>query len=176
MDFWTGFGRVADFLSYLTALITFTTLLIIYFERRRLQKLADEFRLSDNHLEIIKENEGIKSGKPIALAISLVPTADSIKANVNTFLKTKAWKMEILEINRDGLNCAEDIASFQDELIEKKRIITKKGATEIHLFVQAPVFAATLIGSTYRNWIPVKIYHKPQPAPPQIYEYQTPLI
>lgn len=175
-DFWIGFGKGADILSYITALITFITLLLIYWERKRLQNFADQFHLTENYLEIIQENEGIKSDKPIALAISLVPTAESIKANVKTFLKTKNWKMEVLEINENGLNNAEDIARFQDKLVEMKRLITKKGNTEIHLFIQAPVFSAVLVGSTFRNWIPVKIYHKPQSAPPQIYEYQTPLI
>jgi SMODS-associated and fused to various effectors sensor domain len=175
-DFWIGFGKGADILSYITALITFTTLLLIYWERKRLQNFADEFNLADNYLEIIKENEGIKSDKPIALAISLVPTADSIKANVETFLKTKSWTMEILEINESGLNNAGDIVRFQNRLVEMKRRITNAGNTEIHLFIQAPVFSAVLVGSTFRNWIPVKIYHKPQSAPPQIYEYQTPLI
>ena len=176
MDFWNGFGKGADILSYITALITFITLILIWAERRRLQKFADDFRLTDNHLEIIHLNEGVKSDKPIALAISLVPTSNSIKKDVETFLKTKSWKMEILEINRQGLNNAEEISSFLDELILKKKFISDKGSTEVHLFMQVPVFAAALVGSAYRNWITVKIYHKPNPAPPQIYQYQTPLI
>ena len=176
MDFWSGFGRVADVLTYITAAITFVTLLLINRERKRLRKYAEEFHLSDNLIDTINENNGIKSEKPIALAISLVPTSDSIKKNVETFLKTKGWQMEIVEINRNGVNGAEEISSLRDELVEKKRLISEKGGTEVHLFIQSPVFAAVLVGSVYRNWIPVKIYHKPQVPPPQIYEYQTPLI
>jgi len=175
MDFWAGFGRVADVLTFTTAGITFVTLLLVYYERRRLQRLSEEFHLSDNFLDTIKENKGVKSEKPIALAISLVPTTESIRNNVETFLKTNDWKMEIVEINRNGVNGAEEISSLRDELVEKKRLISEKGCTEVHLFIQAPMFGAVMVGSIYRNWLPVKIYHKPQVPPPEIYEYQTPL-
>ncbi len=174
-NFWTWLGHSADILTYITAAITFITLSLVYLERKRLQRFAAEFHLSENFAETIKDNEGVKSEKPIALAISLVASTESIKNNVATFLRTQNLTMEIVEINRNGVNGAVEIASLRDELVDKKRLITNKGCTEVHLFIQAPMFAAVLVGSVFRNWLPVKIYHKPQIPPPQIYEYQTPL-
>jgi hypothetical protein len=50
------------------------------------------------------------------------------------------------------------------------------GCTELHLFIQGPVQAGTIVGSLYRQWIPVKLYHRPAPQQPQIYEYWMPLL
>lgn len=30
--------------------------------------------------------------------------------------------------------------------------------------------------SIFDDWIPVKLYHKPTPAPPYLYEYWTPFL
>ena len=63
-----------------------------------------------------------------------------------------------------------------NELRQKRRILTAKQATEIHLFIAAPMAACALVGAALDNWIPVKLYHKPMPAPPSVYEYWMPLM
>lgn len=84
--------------------------------------------------------------------------------------------MPIEELNMNGINSPKDLEAFVNALREKRRYLEAAGFTELHLFIAGPVQAGTIIGSMYRNWIPVKLYHKPSPAPPQVYEYWMPLI
>jgi hypothetical protein len=84
--------------------------------------------------------------------------------------------MDIVELNMNGINNKGDIENFVNELRKKRRLFEALQATEIHLFIAAPVVAGIMVGAIFDNWIPVKLYHKPQPAPPSIYEYWMPLI
>ena len=129
-----------------------------------------------NFAELLSQHEGVKSAQPVAFALSLIPTSESIKGSVQTFLRSQKWDMPIEELNLDGLNSPEDLERFINALREKRRAFDDLGYTEIHLFIAGPVQAGTIIGSLFRNWIPVKLSHKPTPAPPQIYEYWMPLL
>ena len=123
-----------------------------------------------------KLHEGVKSSAPVAFAVSLLPTNESIKGSVEIFLTAQGWKMPVEELNLNGLNSPNDREAFLNALREKRRYFDAHGFTEIHLFIAGPVQAGTIIGSLFRNWIPVKLYHKPNPAPPYIYEYWMPLL
>jgi hypothetical protein len=113
---------------------------------------------------------------PVAFALSLVPSSESIKRVVDQFLQFQGWEMPVEELNMNGINNAKDLEAFVNALREKRRHFEVMGCTELHLFIQGPVQAGTIIGGIFRNWIPVKLYHKPSPQPPQIYEYWMPLI
>ncbi len=73
--------------------------------------------------------------------------------------------MEIEELNMNGINSRDDLEEFLNRLREKKRFFDAQGITELHLFIAAPVQAGVLVGGVFDNWIPVKLYHRPQPVP-----------
>lgn len=175
-EFWNWFGHVADFLGVITVIVALLTYLKVRKESKRLLLMARAAPRAGNLLRDIEDNEGVSSEKPVALAISLIPTNDSLKPNVERFLAIQGWEMDVLEIKADGIIPPQGIEKLVNELTAKKREITARGFTEVHLFVAAPMPACILIGSMLRSWMPVKLYHKPTPAPAKIYEYWTPLI
>lgn len=174
--FWTWFSRVDNVFGVVAALISAATLVLVWRQERRLRAQVREKAQLKNFAELRSQHEGVKSARPVAFALSLIPTSESIKGSVQVFLTSQGWDMPIEELNLDGLNSAEDLERFINALREKRRAFDELGYTEIHLFIAGPVQAGTLIGSLLRNWIPVKLYHKPNPAPPQIYEYWLPLL
>jgi hypothetical protein len=121
-------------------------------------------------------HEGVKSSAPVAFALSLLSTSESIKGLVEIFLRAQDWRMPIEELNMNGRNSAEYLENFVNALREKQWYFEMSGFTEVHLFVQGPVPAGAIIGAQPRNWIPVKLYHKPNPTPLQMYEYWMPLV
>ncbi len=174
--FWTWFGRVDNVFGIIAALISAATFVLVWRQERRLRAQVREKAPLKNFTEMRSQHEGIQSTNPVAFALSLIPTSESIKGSVQTFLSSQGWDMPIEELNLDGLNNAEDLERFINALRERRRVFDDVGYTEIHLFIAGPVQAGTIIGSLLRNWIPVKLYHKPNPAPPQIYEYWLPLF
>lgn len=162
--FWTWFGRADNIVGIGTAVISLCTLWLMWRQERRLRAQAREEAQLANFADLRAQHEGIKSAKPVAFALSLIPTSESIKGSVETFLRSQGWQIPIEELNRDGLNNAADLEAFINALREMRR------------YLDAAVQAETIIGSVLRNWIPVKLYHKPTPAPPQVYEYWMPLL
>ncbi len=174
--FWSWFGRADNFIGVFTALAAGYTAYRAWQQNKRLRELVKLTPRVENLAELRKVHNGVKSSAPVAFALSLIPAGDSIKSQVETFLRAQGWKMPIEELNMNGLNSPEDIEAFINALREKRRYFEACCFTEIHLFIAGPVQAGTIIGALYRNWIPVKLYHKPTPAPPQVYEYWMPLI
>lgn len=174
--FWTWFGRVDNVAGLAGALIGLATFALVWRQERRLRAQVREKALLADFAGLRTQHEGIKSAKPVAFALALIPTSDSIKGSVEIFLRTQGWEMPIEELNMDGINNPKNLETFLNSLREKRRLFDISGFTEIHLFIAGPVQAGTIIGSLFRNWIPVKLYHKPSPSPPQVYEYWMPLI
>jgi hypothetical protein len=123
-----------------------------------------------------KAHDGIKSVAPVAFALSLTENTESIRPSVAQFLQHTNWKMDIEELNLNGLNPTTNLEHFVNALREKRRLFEAKGYTEVHVFISGPVVAGAILGSLFDNWIPVKLYHKPTPAPPHLYEYWMPLL
>ena len=176
MTFLMTFSMFSDALSVLTCVASSYAAFRLWNQNRRLKEMVKQMPVAENVNDMIRLNEGKKSISPVALALSLTPQAGSIENAVKTFLKSKDWNMPIEEINMDGINGREGIAQFINEVKKKKRLIEATGYTEVHLFISGPVQAGTLIGAFFDNWLPVKLYHKPTPAPPQLYEYWSPLF
>jgi hypothetical protein len=88
----------------------------------------------------------------------------------------KIWGRAMLteELNMPGLNIPQDPETFVNLLSKKKRFIDLSAFTEVHVSIAGPVEAGTIIDALYDNWIPVKLYHKPSPPPPAVYEYWMP--
>lgn len=173
--------------NYTTQLETVFSLLAMMFagyaayrlrrQNRTLRELAKTAPKYENFSEQVQNYEGVQTLNPVALAVCLVPTTPSIKKDVETFLQSRDWgKMDIEELNLNGLNNEEDILTFHNSLREKRHLFDMQGRTEIHLFIQGPIMAGVLIGAMFDNWKPVKMYHKPHPSPPSIYEYWCPLV
>lgn len=174
--FWIFFGRLDNVLGVAT---TFFSGYAAYklkreSERRRREVLqANYFGGNKTFQEVVECNAGITTPKPVALAVSLIPDTDSIRNDVESFLKQQGWKMPIEEVKMDGLNGVEDLEKYWLSLREMRRKLGDLGATEIHLFFSGPVQAAAVLGALYRNWIPVKLYHKLRSG--YGYEYWMPL-
>jgi hypothetical protein len=175
-DFWTWFGRADNIVGLVTAVISGCILLLVWRQNRRFREIARQAPRVENFQQTVKLHEGVKSSTPVAFALSLIPTGESIKGQVEIFLRSQNWRMPVEELNMNGINSAQDLETFINGLREKRRYFEAAGFTELHLFIAGPVQAGTIIGSMYRNWIPVKLYHKPSPAPPRVYEYWMPLI
>jgi hypothetical protein len=176
MELWNWFGRVADFLSVLIAIFTGYAFVKLRQQNKRLRELAKHTPPIENFEQMVEFHSGIKSSAPHALAVSLIPTNESLEKNVQTFLNHQGWKMPIETLNKNGIRNKEDMEDFVNELRQKRRLLDELGATELHLFVAAPMPMCIIIGAMLDNWIPVKLYHKPSPPPPQIYEYWLPII
>lgn len=174
--FWTWFGRADNVIGIAGAVISAVTLALVWRQERRLRAQVREKAPLNNFAELRSQHAGIQSARPVAFALSLIPTSESIKGSVQVFLRSQGWNMPIEELNLDGLNNMEDFERYINALREKRRAFDDQGYTEIHLFIAGPVQAGTILGSLFRNWVPVKLYHKPNPAPPQIYEYWMPLL
>jgi len=175
-NFWTWFGRIDNIFGIAGAIFAAGSFALLWRQNRRLRELAKQSPRVENFAELCALHEGVKSSAPVAFALSLLSASESIKGLVEIFLRAQDWKMPIEELNMNGLNSAEDLENFINALREKRRYFEMSGFTEVHLFIQGPVQAGTIIGAQFRNWIPVKLYHKPNPTPPQIYEYWMPLV
>jgi hypothetical protein len=123
----------------------------------------------------IEDNEGVRTANPMALAIDLLPDSDSIKGYVEGSLKAQGLSMPIEEITMQGIGGRGDIVAFREKLGEARRLLQRRGATEVHLFYAGPAAAAALAGAFFGNWLPFKIYHKGGTGPRGLYEYWAPL-
>jgi hypothetical protein len=176
MDFWNWLSRTDNFLGILTTVFSGYAAYRLKQQVKRSRELARQSPRIENFQQLLKAHQGVKSSAPVAFCVSLLPNIHSIKNSVQTFLDAQRWKMPIEELNMDGINKAEDIENLVNQLNEKKRYFEDAHFTEIHLFIAGPVQAGTIIGALYDNWIPVKLYHKPTPPPPAVYEYWMPLL
>jgi hypothetical protein len=174
-QFWTSFGRVDNFLGVATIVFAAYTAFRLWQQNKQLMELAKKSPPVENFEQLLALHQGVKSSNPMAFALSLVPSSEYIKRAVEQFLQSQGWKMPVKELNMNGINTAKDLEAFVNVLHEKRRYFEATGCTELHLFIQGPVQAGT-IGSNFRHWIPVKLYHRPNSQPPQIYEYWMPLI
>ncbi len=172
---WEMLARIADSLGVLTVVFSFYAAWRLYRQNRRLIEVAKSFPPVENFKGLIEAYKGVKSSKPVALAISVTPGGATIKSYVETFLRHQGWTMDIAELNMNGINNTDDMETFVKELISKKREFELLGCTELHLFIAGPMPACVQVGAVFDNWLPVKLYHKPQNPPPQVYEYWMPL-
>lgn len=137
---------------------------------------ARERELVESFLAQRAAAEGITTKRPLALAICLIPSLRSIKADVETYLEGKGWTMPVEELVMPGLADINDIARLVAGLQLKKQAIQDSGYTELHLFIAGPIIAGVAAGGILDNWKPVKLYHKASNTPSQSYEYWMPLI
>ena len=178
MDFWEWLSNFGNSIGIITCVASSYAAFRLWNQNRALREFVRQTPPVEGFVDNIKINEGIRSVKPLALAVSLTPQSNSIKSSVDTFLDFKDWKrkVDVEELVMKGINGAEDIERYINLLKQKRSFIEKAGYTDVHLFFSGPVQAGVLAGAFFDNWIPVKLYHKPNPAPPQIYEYWTPLL
>lgn len=175
MDWWNWLSRFDTVISLIGASAASYAAVKLWRQNKRLIEIARQAPPIENFPQMLKAYEGVITSNPVALAISLLRNNQSIRNDVQTFLKHQGWRMDIEELNMDGLNNPSDLESFLNQLREKRRVLDAKGYTEVHLFIAGPVQAGVLVGAVLDNWRPVKLYHKPQNPPPQVYEYWMPL-
>ena len=173
---WEWIGKLDNILGILTVIFSGYAAYRLWRQNQHYQELARGYQQSVDLQQRFQDYKGIQTAKPVALAISLLPGVPSIEQNVKTYLKSNRLKMPIKEASLPGIGGSSDLESLVRLLQSKKLEIQAEGFTEIHLFLAGPVAAGVIIGSLMNNWIPVKIYHKPTPPPPDVYEYWMPLL
>lgn len=176
MNPWDWIGRSSDILGVLTVLFSGYAAYRLWRQNQRFRALARELQQSLDIQQRIQDYEGVQTVKPVALAVSLLPSVPSIKENVNTYLKIHKLKMPVEEIGMLGINDTGDLETLVRMIQNKKIELHSDGFTEVHLFLAGPVAAGVIIGSLLNNWVPVKIYHKPTPSPADVYQYWMPLF
>ncbi|OJX90106.1 MAG: hypothetical protein BGP01_00390 [Paludibacter sp. 47-17] len=160
---WTAIYDIIDkagtFIGIIGAIISFLVWLKVKNQSKKLKELGLTLKSINNYSEIQDTFKGITSSNPKAFCLSLISTDASIKTRVNDFIKSQSnlKDMPIVELNMDGLS-HETIGTFIDAVRQKRRG-ELSDATEIHLFIQGPIIAGTLIGSIFDHWVPVKLYH-----------------
>ena len=175
-SFGNSIAWLANILQVATVVFAAYAAFRLWKQNRQLRDLARKVPPVENFQKLVSLYEGVQTTKPLALAVSLVDTTHSIKPQVEQFLEAKGWSMTIEELNMDGIKGKDDLEKLINALREKRRYLESTQCTELHLFIQGPVQAGTIIGSLYRQWIPVKLYHRPTPQTPQVYEYWMPLL
>lgn len=176
MDIWIWIANISGILGIATFIFSGLTWVRVRSQARQLQLLVEAHHRDTNTFTAQREAyRGVQTTKPIALAMALTDRSHSIEQDVQRFLQAQQWNMEIVPLLMNGIVGDEGVAEFVQQARQARLQLEFMGATEIHLFVMGPVAAGIMVGALYHNWIPVKIYHKPTPAPPEMYEYWYPL-
>lgn len=172
--FWQTIDNISGLLGILTVLFSGYAAVQLW-RQNRLLRQAPRIEAT-TFAEMVSAYEGIQTPKPVALAISVLPSSNSIQSQVQQFLSIKQWQMPIEEIQMLGINSRSDLNDFVNELAQRRMDFELKGYTEIHLFLAGPVVAGVIVGAMYDNWLPIKLYHKPTPPPTSVYDYWMPLV
>lgn len=151
--------QVGTFIGITGAFISFLVWLKVKNQSKKFKEFENSIKALNNYSEIQEFYRGVKSSNPKAFCLSLIPNDFSIRDRVEQFINTQddLKKMPIIELNMDGLSY-DSMGGFIDE-VRKKRRGELSDATELHLFVQGPVIAGTILGAVFDHWIPVKLYH-----------------
>lgn len=151
-------GHLSSFIGIIGAIFSVMIWFKLKHQTKKIIELARQGPDIEGFKEMTEYHSKINSTAPYAFCVSLTDRTPSIKKDVENFFKIKKWKMPIEELNFSGLT-QENLSDFVAELKRKRRELSAKAATEIHLFISGPMQAAMMIGAIFDNWIPVKIYN-----------------
>jgi hypothetical protein len=178
---WTWFSieKISIIASLLAAIFSFAAWFRLRQNHKRLQEIAKNVPEFTSFKQTVEYYSEINTECPHVLSMSLTHNTNSIRGDVERFLKVKDWFCKVkyeYEINMFGINNLEDLERFVNELRRTRALLQEKNATELLLFIQGPVAAGVIVGSMFDNWIPVKIFHHPSPSPPDGYNYWMPIM
>jgi SMODS-associated and fused to various effectors sensor domain len=140
---WEGLSHVADALGIVTALLFLVTSAYFVSRARRYRRR-------------LRQLEGVTSGRPVALAVSLSGTR--IRPAVEAFCGSFGQPVKLVELYRPGGLSQAELAGVLLELQSLKNRLLDDGASEVHLFLSCPLAVACTIGALFDNWVPVKVY------------------
>lgn len=103
MNFWEWIGRL-DNILVLTVIFSGYAAYRLWRQNQRYQALVQEMQQSADIRQRIQDYKGVQTIKPVALAVSLLPTLPSIKDNVNAYLKSSKLKMPVKELGLPGIH------------------------------------------------------------------------
>lgn len=169
-------GSVASWSGVLAMLFSGYTAYRLRHHDRRLRELARATPPPSAFAERVAAQRGACSAHPVALALSLLPGDESIRPQVEVFLKGNGLAMPVEELRLPRIEGVSDLERLVQGLRERRRYLAASCATEVHLFVAGPVQAGTITGAVLDNWIPVKLYHPTGKPPPDNYQYWMPLL
>lgn len=171
-----------DWLSKFDTLISIVAVFFsikVWFKLRKQSKIIQEAAKKTPQIENFSGQyayyDKLNTLKPAALCISLVSTSNSIRGDVEYYLKNEypQRSFDYFEINKSGIN-QDQVEDLINEIRQKRQELEAGYYTEVHLFIQGPVQAATLIGAILDNWKPVKLYQMNRTT--RKYEFFAPLI
>ncbi|MBI3326916.1 MAG: SAVED domain-containing protein [Nitrospinae bacterium] len=140
---WEGLSHVADALGVVTAVPFLVTSAYFVSRARRYRRR-------------LRQLEGVTSGHPVALAVSLAGTR--IRPAVETFCARFERPVRLVEIHRPGELSQSELPKVLLELQSLKNQLLDEGASEVHLFLSCPLAVACAVGALFDNWVPVKVY------------------
>ena len=140
---WDGLSHLADALGVVAALPFLVTSAYFLSRARRLRRR-------------LRQLEGVTSGRPIALAVSLAGTR--IRSAVETFCVGLGQSVKLVEVHRPGGLTQAELSTVLLELQALKNRLMDDGVSEVHLFLSCPLAVACAIGALFDNWVPVKVY------------------
>lgn len=144
MDLWGSLGNIANIIQIVSA-IPFLWGAWLFFRRARRYRRKTE--------EVGKA----MSDKPMALVLAL--SGVDITQQVKDWLEKNVQKMPVTTYFRPEGITQENVVHNLSEIWKLKSKLTEEGATEVHLFVMAPVALAVAVGAILDNWVRVKVYH-----------------
>ncbi len=140
---WEGLGHLADALGVVTAVPFMVTSAYFVSRARRYRRR-------------LRQLEGVTSGHPVALAVSLAGTR--IRPAVEAFCAGFGQPVKLVELYRAGGLAQTELPGVLLELQSLKNRLLDEGASEVHLFLSCPLAVACAIGALFDNWVPVKVY------------------
>jgi len=179
-DWWTAADACMSSLSAWTGVLAMVFSGYAAYRLRhhdqRLRELARAAPPPTEFAERVASQRGRRSAHPVALAIALLPSGESIRGQVEAFLAGNDLAMPVEELCLPRIEGVGDLERLVQGLRERRRYLAASNATEVHLFLAGPVQAGTIAGAVLDNWIPVKLYHPTGNPPPDNYQYWMPLL
>jgi len=173
---YTVINVCAGVFSIIAASFSFFIWIKVRQHNKKLMQLMSYSPTIENFEKLVEYHSQINTINPRGLALSVLQDnrSVSIKKQVEEYLKmTYGKNIQVDEILMDGLS-QDKIQDFLNKLREKRRIYEADYVTELHVFIAGPIIAGVLLGASFDNWIPVKLYHMNHET--KKYEYWTPLI
>jgi len=141
MDVLNNVASIVQLVSF--AIFLWAAGLLFVRSRRYRQKLA---RLEET-----------ETPRPVALAVGLAGM--DISEQVKGFLEDKGLNLEVRTLYHPAPVTRESFSEILHEILRIKRELTQARATEVYLFLGAPMTMAVAIGSLLDNWVPLRLYH-----------------
>ncbi|MBX2990249.1 MAG: SAVED domain-containing protein [Bacteroidetes bacterium] len=144
MNWWEYIGNTANIIQIISAIPLAVGAWLLFTRARRYKRK-------------LEETEKTLSAKPMGLVLSV--SGMDVTEQVRQWLHKNVGTMDIETYHKPGGVTRENIGQFMTDILKVKSEMTRKGVTEVHLFLMAPVAFGAAVGAILDNWVQVKVYH-----------------